>query len=319
MDNRLKIIALGANKEMAMTIAEKTGAELLPSKVTHFADGEVLFESQKSFRGDDIYIVQSTCPPVNENLMELLVCIDACKRASAKTITCIIPYFGYARQDRKSKPRQPITAKLVADMLEVAGADHIVCTDLHASQLVGFFTIPVDDVSPIPLFYKYLNKLHLEDVVCVTPDHGGLGRTSKLADRFNAPIAVIDKRRPAPNKAEILSIVGDVKDKTCIIVDDIVDTAGTLVLAINKLAELGAKRIFAVVSHGVLSNDAVEKLNNSPLESLIITDSIPLPESKKSDKIQVVSLAPLFSRIIVALQEGRSLHDVHQQYIEENN
>ena len=318
MADRIKIIALSANQEMAQSVADRIKAELLPTKVMHFADGEMLFEASKSFRGDNVYIIQSTCPPVTERLMELLLCIDACKRASAKSITCIIPYYGYARQDRKAKPRQPITAKLVADMLEVAGANRVVCTDLHASQLVGFFSIPVDDISPIPLFYKYLSSLNLEDIVCVSPDHGGVGRTTKLAERFNAPIAIIDKRRPEPNKAEILSIVGDVKDKTCIIVDDIVDTAGTLVLAIEKLHELGAKKIYAVVSHGVLSKDAVDKINNSHLEKLIITDSIPLKDEKKSDKIEVVSLAPLFSRIIIALEEGASLHDVHQKYVEEN-
>lgn len=319
MYQRLKLIALSANVDMAKAIAKDIGAELLPTEVIHFADGEILFESKKSFRGDNVYIIQSTCPPVTERLMELLVCIDACKRASAKSITCIIPYFGYARQDRKSKPRQPISAKLVADMLEVAGANHIVCTDLHASQLVGFFSIPVDDISPIPLFYKYFASLNLDDVVCVTPDHGGLVRTSKLAERLNAPIAVIDKRRPEPNKAEILSIVGDVKGKNCIIVDDIVDTAGTLLLAVNKLYELGAKKVYAAASHGVLSKDAVEKIKNSQLEKLIITDSIPLSEDKKCDKIEVVSLAPLFAKIVVALEEGKSLHDVHVSYEEENH
>ena len=315
---KLKLIALSANIEMANDIDNFINAELLPTKVTHFADGEMIFESQKSFRGDNIYIIQSTCPPVTERLMELLLCIDACKRASAKSITCIVPYFGYARQDRKSKPRQPISAKLVADMLDTAGAEHIVCTDLHASQLVGFFSIPVDDISPIPLFYKYFQSLDLDNIVCVSPDHGGLVRTSRLAERFNAPIAVIDKRRPEPNKAEMFSIVGDVEGKTCIIVDDIVDTAGTLLLAVDKLYELGAKKVYAAISHGVLSHDAVEKINQSKLEKLIITDSIPLSEDKKSDKIDVVSLAPLFARIIIALEEGTSLHEVHQKYIQEN-
>lgn len=319
MYNHLKLIALSANIDMAKSIAQLTGAELLPTTIKRFADGEILFESQKSFRGDNVYIIQSTCSPVTDRLMELLVCIDACKRASARSITCVIPYFGYSRQDRKAKPRQPITAKLVADMLEVAGANRVVCTDLHASQLVGFFSIPVDDISPIPLFYNYLSKLNLKDVVCVSPDHGGLVRTSRLAERFNAPIAIVDKRRPEPNKAEILSLVGDVKDKTCIIVDDIVDTAGTLLLAVNKLYELGASKVYAVASHGVLSKDAVSRINESPLEKLIITDSIPLTEEKKSDKIEVVSLAPLFSRILVALEEGTSLHDVHTKYLEENN
>ena len=318
-NEHLKLIALTANVEMANNMAKMIGAELLPTKIKHFVDGEVLFESEKSFRGDNIYIIQSTCPPVTERLMELLVCIDACKRASAKSITCVVPYFGYSRQDRKAKPRQPITARLVADMLEVAGADRLVCTDLHASQLVGFFSIPVDDISPIPLFYKYFANLHLDDIVCVSPDHGGLVRTRNLAEKFDAPLAVIDKRRPEPNKAEILSIVGDVKGKNCIIVDDIVDTAGTLLLAVEKLHELGAKKIYAAISHGVLSEDAVERIKASHLEKLVITDSIPLAEEKKCDKIDVVSLAPLFSRILVALEQGGSLHDVHTKYVEENN
>ena len=317
MHERLKLIALNANKKMAEDISKISGAELLPCEIKHFADGEMLFECQKSFRGDNIYIIQSTCPPVTERLMELLLCIDACKRASAKRITCIIPYFGYARQDRKAKPRQPISAKLVAEMLETAGADHIVSTDLHTTQLGGFFNIPVDDVSPVHLFYKYFDNLKLKDVVCVSPDHGGLVRTSKLAEIMGAPMAIIDKRRPEPNRAEVLSIIGDVKDKNCIIVDDIVDTAGTLIAAVEKLYELGAKKVYAAVSHGVLSRDAIEKIENSKLEKLVITDSIPLGD-RKSDKIDVVSLTPLLSMIIVALEEGTSLHEVHQKFIKDN-
>ena len=317
MHERLKLVSLTANKEMAEAIAKDIGVEVLPTEVSHFADGEILFTGKKSFRGDNVYIIQSTCAPVTERLMELLLCIDACKRASARSITCVIPYFGYARQDRKAKPRQPISAKLVADMLETAGAQRIVSTDLHASQLAGFFSIPVDDVSPVTLFYKYFNDLHLDNIVCVSPDHGGLVRTSKLAEKLNAPLAIIDKRRPEPNKAEILSIVGDVKDKTCIIVDDIVDTAGTLIIAIDKLKELGAKKIYAAISHGVLSNDAVELINKSALDKLVITDSIPLTEEKKSPKIDVVSLAPLFAKIIVALDEGKSLFETHQEFIKE--
>ena len=320
MGKRLRIVSLSANKEMAQEIARLTNTKLLDASITRFADGELLFESNESFRGDNIYIIQSTCAPVNDRLMEVLICIDACKRASAKNITVVMPYFGYGRQDRKAKPRQPITAKLVADMLEVAGAKQVVSCDLHASQLVGFFSIPVDDASPIPLFYKYFKslKLNLDEVVCVTPDHGGLTRTGKLANRLGTPIAIIDKRRPQPNQAEIFSIVGDVKDKVCIIVDDIVDTAGTLIAAVEKLYELGAKKVYAVATHGVLSRNAVERIKNSHLEKLIITDSIPLTEEKKCDKIDVVSLAPLLSRIIIALDEGKSLHDVHQEYIEEN-
>ena len=226
-----------------------------------------------------------------------------------------MPYFGYARQDRKAKPRQPISAKLVADMLEIAGANRIVSSDLHASQIAGFFNIPVDDVSPTILFYRYFKDLKLgDDIVCVSPDHGGLVRTSKLAEQLNAPLAIIDKRRPKPNQAEILAIVGDVKDKTCILVDDIVDTAGTLLIAVEKLIQLGAKKVYAAVTHGVLSLDAVERINKSSLTKLVITDSIPLKEEKKSDKIDVISLAPLFAKIIVSLEDGKSLFETHQEF-----
>ena len=315
MYDRLKIVSLTANVDMAVEIAKTIGVEVLPTEVTHFADGEILFTGKKSFRGDNVYIIQSTCTPVTERLMELLICIDACKRASAKTITCVMPYFGYARQDRKAKPRQPISAKLVADMLEIAGADRVVSSDLHASQIAGFFNIPVDDVSPTQLFYRYFKDLDLgEDVVCVSPDHGGLVRTSKLAEKLNAPLAIIDKRRPKPNKAEILSIVGDVKDKVCILVDDIVDTAGTLLIAVDKLMELGARMVYAAVTHGVLSLDAVDRINQSQLYKLVITDSIPLRDGIKSDKIDVISLVPLFSKIIASLEEGKSLSETHQEF-----
>jgi ribose-phosphate pyrophosphokinase len=228
-----------------------------------------------------------------------------------------MPYFGYARQDRKAKARQPITAKLVADLLTTAGCQRVVCTDLHASQIQGFFNIPVDDVSALPIFYRYFKDLNLEDVVCVSPDHGGVVRTSKLAEKLNAPIAIIDKRRPRPNEAEIFAIVGDVKGKDCIIVDDIVDTAGTLCLAANKLKELGARRVYAAISHGVLSHPAIERINASGLEKLVITDSIPLTEEKKSDKIEVLSMANLFAEIIKALEEGKSLSNVHRNFANE--
>ena len=317
-NSKIKIISLTANKEMAVEIAARIGVKVLPSEVTHFADGEILFTGLESFRGFNVYIIQSTCAPVTERLMELLLCIDACKRASARTINCIIPYFGYSRQDRKAKPRQPISAKLVADMLEVAGANRVVTSDLHASQITGFFNIPVDDVSAMPLFYRYfVDNGVTENVVCVSPDHGGLVRTSRLANSLNVPIAIIDKRRPEPNKAEIFSIVGDVEGKTCIICDDIVDTAGTLLLAVNKLYELGATRVYAAVTHGVLSKDAVARINASPLYKLIITNSIPLTEEKKSDKIEVLSLAGYFAKAIVALEEGKSMSNVYREYEDE--
>ena len=307
MNERLKIVYLSTNKEMALQIAKLIGVEVLPTQVKRFADGEISFIGEKSFRGDNIYIIQSTCAPVADNLMEILICIDACKRAGANSITTVIPYFGYSRQDRMARPRQPISAKLVADMLQVAGSNRVVSIDLHATQLVGFFNIPVDNVSPVTLFYRYFKKLNLENVVCVSPDHGGLVRTSLLAEKLNAPLAIIDKRRPEPNKAEILSIVGDVKGKTCIIVDDIVDTAGTLLLAVNKLLELGAKKVYAAITHGVLSKDATERISKSGLEKLVITDSIPLPEEKRVEKIDIISLAPLISEIVSAIEQGKSL------------
>ncbi|MCI5745926.1 MAG: ribose-phosphate pyrophosphokinase [Erysipelotrichaceae bacterium] len=318
MLDRLKLVSLTANEDLTKKISEILNIDITPTKVTHFADGEVLFEGKESFRGNNVYIIQSTCAPVTERLMEVLICCDALKRASARTITCIMPYFGYARQDRKAKARQPISAKLVADLLTTAGCQRIVCTDLHASQIQGFFNIPVDDVSALPIFYRYFKDLDLKDIVCVSPDHGGVVRTSKLAEKLNAPIAIIDKRRPRPNEAEIFAIVGDVKDKDCIIVDDIVDTAGTLCLAAEKLKQLGARHVYAAISHGVLSTPAVERINNSSLEKLVITDTIPLPKEKHSDKIEVLSMAELFSRIIVALEEGKSLSSVHKAFANEH-
>jgi ribose-phosphate pyrophosphokinase len=317
MLDRLKLIALNANKDLAEEISKIAGVEILPSKVTHFADNEILFEGGKSFRGDNVYIIQSTCNPVTDRLMEVLLCIDACKRANARSITCVMPYFGYARQDRKAKARQPISAKLVADLLTTAGANRIVASDLHAPQIAGFFNIPCDNLSPIPLFYKYFKKLNLGDVVCVSPDHGGVNRTSKLADKLKAPIAIIDKRRPRPNEAEVVGFIGDVKDKTCIIVDDIVDTAGTLCLAAQKLVESGAKEVYAAITHGVLSGPAIERINNSVIKKIVITDSIPLPEEKKSPKIDVVGFGPMLAKIICALEDGTSLSDVHRQFAEE--
>jgi len=317
MYDRLKIISLSSSKELAEQVAKSLGVKVMESNLVHFADGEVLFEGKESFRGDNVYIIQSTCAPVNERLMEVLVCIDACKRASARSITCVMPYYGYARQDRKAKPRQPISAKLVADLLTTAGANRVVCVDMHCNQLTGFFDIPVDNISPVPLLHAYFKDINPNDYVCVSPDHGGVVRTSLLAKKLNVPIAIIDKRRPEPNRAEITAIVGDVKGKNCILVDDIVDTAGTLCLAANKLIELGAKSVVAVVTHGVLSRDAVQKIEESALTKLVITDSIPLPDDKKSSKIDVIGLAGLLKETIDSLEEGKSLSECFNKF-EEN-
>ena len=314
---RLKIVTLSANLDMAKKIAKRIGVSETSAAVTHFADGEIIVEAENSVRGDNVYIVQSTCPPSTEHLMEVLLCIDACKRASARTINCVMPYFGYSRQDRKAKARQPISARLVADLLTTAGANRVVSCDLHAPQIAGFFTIPVDDISPIPIFYKYFASLNLKDVIFVSPDHGGVTRTSKLADKFGAPIAIIDKRRPEPNKAEVIGIVGDVKGKTCVLVDDIVDTAGTLCAAAQKLKDLGAVEVYAAVTHGVLSHPAIERIENSCIKQLVITDSIPLTPEKKIKKIKVLSLAPLLANIIEAIEGGTSVSEALQKFADE--
>ena len=310
----IKVFTANSNPAVAQEIADVLGCKVCNSDVRTFSDGEIAVSINESVRGSDVFIVQSTCEPVNNHIMELLIMIDAMKRASAGRITAVMPYFGYARQDRKAKARDPISAKLVADLITTAGADRVLTMDLHAPQIQGFFNIPVDDVSALPIFYSYFKGLDLQDVVCVSPDHGGVVRTSRLAEKLNAPIAIIDKRRPRPNEAEIFAIVGDVKDKDCIIVDDIVDTAGTLCLAANKLKELGARRVIAAISHGVLSGPALERIKNSSLEKLVITDSIPLDEAKKCDKIEVLDMAPLFARIILALEEGKSLSSVHRSF-----
>ena len=307
----MKLFYLSTNKKLAEDIvayAKTTLFEDLPlagGALTHFADGEVLFESKEPVRGEDVYIIQSTCAPANDTLMELLICIDACKRASAKSINCIIPYLGYARQDRKNEARQSISSKLVANLLQAAGADSVICVDLHATQIVGFFDIPVDNLVTTSLFYNILKKEDLTNLVCVSPDHGGVVRTTKLASKLGVPIAIIDKRRPEPNKSEIVSIVGEVKDKDCVIVDDIVDTAGTLCNAANELKKLGAKSVRAFITHGVLSKNAIELIDESGLDKLIISDSIPLKRS--CDKIDIVPLSPLIAEVLVALKHNQPL------------
>ena len=311
----IKLVCLSANKKLTEDIAKILDVPIMDSELTHFADGEILFEGKQSFRGDKVYVIQSTCAPVSEKLMELLICCDALKRASAKEITAIIPYFGYARQDRKAKARQPITARLVADLLQVAGVDRVVATDLHAPQIQGFFSFPVDDVSAIPIFVKYFEKAQMENIVVVSPDHGGVVRARKLAEKLGAPIAIIDKRRPKPNVAQVVSVVGEVKGKNVIIIDDIVDTAGTLCQAAKVLKEMGALKVYAAISHGVLSLDAVDKINASCFEKVVISDSIPLSEEKKSDKIEVISMAPLFAKIIEHIEHGKSLSEAHKEFL----
>lgn len=309
------IFALTSSVDLANEIAEQLGIPLGSCDVRHFADGEILVQLGESVRGKRVYIVQSTCNPVSSNLMELLIAIDACKRASASFITAVIPYFGYARQDRKARPRQPITSKLVASLLERAGANRVITMELHATQIQGFFDIPADDISTLPIIADYFQKKNLENLVVVSPDHGGTTRARALAERLHAPIAIIDKRRPRPNVAEAMNIIGDVDGKNVVIVDDIVDTAGTLVAGINLLYEMGAKSVYASCAHGVLSGPAIERLKDSKIVEFICTNTIPQSEKKAQlDKMKVLSVGKLLGQIIKGMEENRSVSEVLQTY-----
>lgn len=312
------VFSLTSNKELVKEICSYLKIKEGEIKIEHFLDGEVLVTPKESVRGKKVFIIQSTCKPVNDRLMELLVCVDAVKRASAKEIAVIVPYYGYARQDRKAAARQPITAKLVADMLMIAGIDRIVTVDLHAQQIQGFFDIATDDLTFIPLIAKYFeNKFNKEDnIVVVSPDHGGTVRARRLAERLEAPIAIIDKRRPRANVVEVSNVIGDVKDKTCIVVDDICDTGGSLVAGVNLLKEYGAKEIYTCVTHGVFSNNALDKIEDSPIKEMIISNTIPLSEEilNKYKKIKVLSIAEMLASIISAIAKDKSVSKIFDMY-----
>ncbi|NJP39022.1 ribose-phosphate diphosphokinase [Alkalicoccus luteus] len=306
-DNKLKVFTLSSNPDLAYEITEKIGVPLGKSSVQRFSDGEIQINIEESIRGCDIYVIQSTSSPANEHIMELLIMIDALKRASAKTINVVLPYYGYARQDRKARSREPITAKLVANLLETAGATRVITLDLHATQIQGFFDIPVDQLVGVPILADYFEAKQLDDIVVVSPDHGGVVRARKMADRLKAPIAIIDKRRPKPNMSEVMNIVGNIEGKTAIIIDDIIDTAGTMTLAANAMIENGAKAVYACSTHPVLSGPAIDRIQNSQLEELVITNSIPLPDEKRISKIKQLSVAPLIAKAIVHVHEQRSV------------
>lgn len=305
--SNLKIFSLNSNKKLAEEIAKCVGVELGKCSVSQFSDGEVQINIEESIRGCEVFLVQSTSAPVNEHLMELLIMIDALKRASAKNINVVIPYYGYARQDRKARSREPITSKLVANLLVTAGATRIVALDLHAPQIQGFFDIPIDHLVAVPILTQFFQSKNYDDIVVVSPDHGGVTRARKMADRLKAPIAIIDKRRPRPNVAEVMNIVGNVEGKTCILIDDIIDTAGTITLAAKALKDYGAKRIFACCTHPVLSGPAIERIQNSEIEQLVVTNTIELAEEKKIDKIVELSVASLIGEAIVCVYEDRSV------------
>ena len=305
-----KIFACNSNPELAKKIADIMGKPVGQAVVTKFSDGEISVNILESVRGQDVYVIQSTNNPVNDNLMELLIMIDALKRASAGRINAVIPYYGYARQDRKAKARDPITAKLVADLIVAAGADRVLTMDLHANQIQGYFNIPVDHLLGMPILAKYLNEEQMEDLVVVSPDHGSVTRARNLAQMLNCPIAIIDKRRPEPNKSEIMNIIGNIEGKNCIIIDDMIDTAGTICNAANAIKSLGAKSVRAAATHAILSGPAVERLEASAIEELVLLDTVPLPEEKKLEKMTFLSVAPLFAEAMSRIFNNGSVSDL---------
>ena len=309
---KIKLFSLNSNKELAEEIAEHLGIELSACSVSKFADGEVNISIEETVRGYTVFVVQPTNNPVNENYMELLVMLDALKRASAKEINVIMPYYGYSRQDRKAAPRQPISAKLMADLLQVAGADRMMCLDLHAAQIQGFFDIPIDNFLALPVLAEYFVEKNLDDIVVVSPDHGGTTRARKLAEVLDAPLAIVDKRRPKPNQAEVMNLIGDVEGKNCIIIDDMVDTAGTLSIVVKAIKSRGAKAVYACCSHGLLSGPACERLDATPLEELVITNSVKLSEDKKEKYpwIKQLSISGLLAAGILNIVDDKPVSDL---------
>ncbi len=306
--SNLCLMTGNANPELAKKIAEHIGVDLCETFVGRFNNGETQVMISESIRGKDIFIVQPTGQPVNDNLMDLLIMADACKRASAHSITAVVPYYAYARQDRKTRGREPISAKLVANLMVAAGMTRVVTVDLHAAQIQGFFDIPVDHLAAAPVMASYLEMQNFGDeLVVVSPDLGGVTRARTLADFLKAPIAIIEKRRPRPGEAEVMNIIGDIKGKITLMIDDIVDTAGSLCEGAKALKRLGAKSVWAACSHAVLSKNAVEKINASEIEKLVITDTIPLPPEKQSEKIVVLSMAPSIGDVILRIQSHRSV------------
>jgi ribose-phosphate pyrophosphokinase len=297
----LKIFSGNSNKEFSAAVAKAAGVELGYCELSRFADGEIQVEIHESVRGDSVFVIQSTCPPVNENYMELFLVLDALKRASAKQITAVLPYYGYARQDRKVAPRAPISSKCMADLLTAAGATRVVCVDLHAAQIQGFFNVPVDHLFAIPTLARAWREKYGsgDEFVAVSPDAGGVERTRAFAKRIECPIAIIDKRRTGPNEAKALHLIGDVRGKTAIIVDDMIDTAGTLTQAVDSLLKNGAQKVVAVATHALFSGPAISRLTECGIEKVLVTDSIPLsPVAKACGKIEVITMAPLVAEAI---------------------
>ena len=307
--SEIKIIAGNSNMELAQKIADYIGVKVADCQVTTFSDGEISVNINETVRGCDVFVVQSTNNPVNENLMELLIMIDALRRASAGRITAVIPYYGYARQDRKAKARDPITAKLVANLITAAGADRVLTMDLHAAQIQGYFDIPLDHMLGGSLLANYFNEKNIEDLVVVSPDLGSVTRSRKFANQLEGevPLAIIDKRRPKANVCEVMNLIGDVKGKNVIMLDDMIDTAGTITNAANALKEFGAKNIYACCTHAVLSGPAIERIENSAISELIVLDTIRLPKEKELDKIKVLTVAEMFGEAIKKIFSNESI------------
>ena len=307
--SEIKILAGNASKELAEKIAKQLNVSVLDCEVGTFSDGEICVNMNETVRGCDVFVVQSTNSPVNNNLMELLIMIDALKRASAGRITAVIPYYGYARQDRKAKARDPITAKLVANLIVAAGADRVLTMDLHASQIQGYFDIPLDHLLGGPLLSEYFNEKNIEDLVVVSPDLGSVTRSRKFANSLNGevPIAIIDKRRPRPNVCEVMNLIGEVEGKNVILLDDMIDTAGTIVNAVEAVKKFGAKDVYVCCTHAVLSGPAIERIENSSMKELVVLDTIQLPEEKQIEKIKVKSVAPIFAEAIDKIFSNKSV------------
>jgi ribose-phosphate pyrophosphokinase len=304
----MAIFTGNSNPGLARKICDYLGSPLGGAQVKTFSDGEIQIEINENVRLKDVFVVQSTCSPVNDNLVELLLMIDAFNRSSAKKITAVIPYFGYSRQDKKVAPRVPISAKLVADMLTVAGADRIITMDLHAGQIQGFFNIPVDNLFAAPVLIEYIRNNFRDDIVIISPDAGGVERARAIAKRLNAELAIIDKRRDAPNQAKAMAVIGDVTDKVAIILDDMVDTAGTLTEAADAIKNAGAREIHACCAHPVLSGPAIDRITNSELKSMVVTDTIPLAERAAAcDKIKVLTISQLVGEAIIRSFRGDSV------------
>ncbi|MBN2804886.1 MAG: ribose-phosphate pyrophosphokinase [Deltaproteobacteria bacterium] len=302
------IISGSANRNLSEQISKSSGINLCEATIKRFADGEIFVQIEQSVRGAHVFVIQPTCPPANDNLMELLIMIDALKRASAASVTAVTPYYGYARQDRKVSPRTPITAKLVANLLTAAGVNRVVSLDLHADQIQGFFDIPFDNLYGLEVLSNHIKTQVTDDVVIVSPDAGGVSRARSFAQKLRANLAIIDKRRPKANESAVMHIIGEVKDKNCIIVDDMIDTAGTLCNGAEAIMNAGAKKVMAAITHGVLSGPAIDRLEKSVLHKLFITDTIPLSEEKQArGRIEVVSTASLIGEAIKRIHMGQSL------------